>query len=463
MTGLGGNLVWWIGGFVVAVGLLVAVHEFGHFWVARRLGFKVERFKIGFGPALWSHRIGGGETEFALGSIPLGGYVKMLDEREGPVAPADLPRSFTRRPVWQRVLVLLAGPGFNLLFAILAYALISGIPTEMRRLVVGEVDVATPADRAGMKVDDEIVAVDDTPVRDAGELVIALVDRLIDAPQVRLEVRSPGRGMRDLRVELSASEQHALTDGDPLAVLGFGFWLPDERVVIKDVADGAARAAGLASGDRILEIDGMRVRNVAVARQLIERRGGSNTVFRIERAGREIELPVAVRTVTQAGRSIGKIGVSFDPRPEVARTAEFPASMLVTRSLGPLAALGAGAGTTFEMSKLTLRILWKMLTGEVSPRNLGGPVTIAKAAGDTARLGVLPFLAFIAYVSVSLAILNLLPVPVLDGGQILYQLAEAVRGRPLSDRAQMLGQQIGLAMIVVLLSFVLVNDLTRHF
>jgi regulator of sigma E protease len=462
LTGIG-NILWWTGGFVVAVGLLVAVHEFGHFWVARRLGFRVERFKIGFGPALWSRKLGGGQTEFALGAIPLGGYVKMLDEREGPVAAADLPHSFTRRPVWQRVLVLLAGPGFNLLFAIFAYALISGVPTETRRLVVGEVHVATPADRADLKVDDEIIAVDGVAVRDAGQLVIALVDRLIDTPQVGLEVSSPGRGTRELRVRLTPAEQHALTDGDPLSVLGFEFWLPDERVVIRDVAEGAARDAGLVSGDRILAIDGVRVRNGAGARQLIERRGGSSVTFRIERAGREIEVPVAIRNVNEGGRSVGRIGVSFDPRPEIARTAEFPASMLVTRSLGPVAALAAGAGTTLEMSQLTLRILWKMVIGEVSPRNLGGPVTIAKAAGDTARLGILPFLAFIAYVSVSLAILNLLPVPVLDGGQILYQLAEAVRGRPLSERAQMLGQQIGLAMIVVLLSYVLVNDFTRHF
>jgi regulator of sigma E protease len=463
LTGLGGNLVWWIGGFIVAVGLLVAVHEFGHFWAARRLGFKVERFKIGFGKTLWSRQLGGGRTEFAIGIVPLGGYVKMLDEREGPVAPADLPHSFTRRPVWQRILVLCAGPGFNLLFAVLAYALISGVPTETRRLVIGEVDVATPADRAGMQMDDEIVAVDGVPVRDAGELVIALVDRLIDVPRVQLDVQTPGRGVRELRLTLAEREQRALTEGDPLTVLGFEFWLPDQRVVIRDVAAGAARDAGLASGDRILAVDGMRVRNGPVARQLIERRGGSTVLFRVERAGRGLDIPVAIRSVVEQSHSVGRIGVSFDPRAQVAQTADFPASMLVTRSLGPIDALAAGVGTTLRMSKLTVRILWKMLSGEVSPRNLGGPVTIAKAAGDTARLGLLPFLAFVAYVSVSLAILNLLPVPVLDGGQILYQLAEAVRGRPLSERAQILGQQIGLAMIVVLLSFVLVNDFTRNF
>jgi regulator of sigma E protease len=463
LSGLGGDIVWWIGGFIVAVGLLVAVHEFGHFWVARRLGFKVERFKIGFGKTLWSRRLGDGQTEFAIGAIPLGGYVKMIDEREGPVAPADLPHSFTRRPVWQRILVLLAGPGFNLLFAILAYAIISAVPTEMRRLVVGAVATDSPAERAGLRSDDELLSIAGDPVRE-GNFVIELVSRLIDAPEVKLGVRGASRNEREVTLKLTEREQRELTEGDPLTLLGFNFWLPDQRVVIRELKEGGgARDAGLAAGDRILAIDGETARNADVARQLIGRRAGTTASFRIERAGEELEIAVAVRGVTEQGRSFGRIGVGFDPRPEVLQTAKFPDSMLVTRSLGPLDALAAGVGTTISMSGLTVKILWKMVTGKVSPRNIGGPVTIAKAAGDSARAGLLTFLSFLAYVSVSLAILNLLPVPVLDGGQILYQFAEVVRGRPLSERAQIIGQQIGLAIIAVLLSFVLVNDFTRNF
>jgi regulator of sigma E protease len=462
LSELGSNLLWWIGGFVVAVGMLVAVHEFGHFWVARRLGFKVERFKIGFGKTLWSRKLGDGQTEFAIGAIPLGGYVKMLDEREGPVALEDLPASFTRRPVWQRILVLLAGPGFNILFAILVYSLISGLPSETRRLIVGAVAVDSPADRAGLEVNDELVSLNGKPVRDGAELSMGLIETLIDVPEVTLGVRR-GAGTRTIDLKLTDAEQRAITGGDQLDALGYDLWMPDSRVVIYDVQEGGARAAGLQPADRVLAIDGAGVRNIEAARQIIERHGGGTLNFRIERAGRELDVAVAVRADTDGGRRVGRIGVHFDTRPEVAERAPFPQSMRVQRRLGPIDALGAGATTTYQMSKLTVKVLWKMLAGKVSARNLGGPVTIAKAAGDSARLGILAFLAFLGYVSVSLAILNLLPVPVLDGGQIVYQLAEAVRGRPLSERAQIIGQQIGLAMIVVLLSFVLVNDFTRNF
>ncbi len=462
MSELGSNLLWWIGGFVVAVGMLVSVHEFGHFWVARRLGFKVERFKIGFGKTLWSRKLAQGQTEFAIGAIPLGGYVKMLDEREGPVALEDLPASFTRRPVWQRILVLLAGPGFNILFAIAVYSLISGLPSETRRLIVGAVAVDSPADRAGLEVNDELVSLNSNPLRDGADLQLGLVDTLIDTSEATLGVRR-GSTTRAIDLKLTDAEQRALTEGSPLEALGCDLWMPDSRVVIFEVQEGGARAAGMKSGDRVLAVDGHSIRNLEAARQYIERRGGSTVTFRIERAGQQLDVPVTVRADTVGARRVGRIGVLFDTRPEVAQRGEFAAAMRALHRLGPIDALGAGVATTYQMSKVTVKFLWKMLGGKVSARNLGGPVTIAKAAGDSARLGILAFLAFLGYVSVSLAILNLLPVPVLDGGQIVYQLAEAVRGRPLSERAQVIGQQIGLAMIVVLLSFVLVNDFTRNF
>lgn len=463
MIALAGNLFWWIGGFVVAVGVLVAVHEFGHFWVARRLGFKVERFKIGFMKTLWSRRLGNGETEFAIGAVPLGGYVKMLDEREGPVDPKDLPRSFTRRPVWQRVLVLLAGPGFNLLFAVLVYTIISAVPTDMRRLVVGAVFADTPAARAGLKADDEFVSINGHATS-VGEFPLELVSRFVDSPVVTVGVRSAGRGEHDVTLKLSDEQQRAVTDGDPLELLGFAFWVPDQRAVILDVTPGGpAQVAGLQRGDRILSIDGLSLRNTFAAHEVIGARGGVTVPVRVERAGETLELPVTVGQVTEKGRTFGRIGVTFDTRPEVVQTAKFPDSMIVRQHLGPLAALEAGFATTGRMCGITVTLLWKMVTGKVSPRNLGGPVSIARAAGDSARAGLMPFLQILALISVSLAILNLLPVPVLDGGQIVYQLAELLRGRPLSERAQILGQQIGLVMIAVLLSFVLVNDFTRNF
>jgi regulator of sigma E protease len=386
----------------------------------------------------------------------------MLDEREGPVDPADLPRSFTRRPVWQRVLVLLAGPGFNLLFAILVCTLISAVPMQVPRLVVGYVAAGSPAARAGLHSDEEIVSLEGERVSES-DFGIDLMIRLMRAPQLTLGLRSQGGGVREVTVRLTESEQRVVADKDPLELLGFGFWVPDQRTVILEVQEGGGRDAGLKAGDRILSIDGRPARNLDVARQLIEARGGLTVPVRIERAGEELELPVAVRVVTENGLGVGRMGIAFDTRPEILQTAKRPDSMFARRSLGPVDALVAGAGTTGKMCNLTLTILGKMVTGKVSPRNLGGPVTIAKAAGESARAGLMPFLAVLAFISVSLGILNLLPVPVLDGGQIIYQLAEAVRGRPLSDRVQALGQQIGLAMIVLLLSFVLVNDFTRNF
>jgi regulator of sigma E protease len=309
------------------------------------------------------------------------------------------------------------------------------------------------------------VSIDGDSVSEA-DYVIELVSRLVDARDVKLGVRAfaSGRDEREVVLKLTEGEQRGLTEGDPLAALGFNLWLPEQRVVIGEVKeDGAGREAGLAKDDRVLAIDAMPARNIETLRSLIERRGGRTATIRIERGGRELELPVAIREITEQGRLVGRIGVGFDTNPATTKTAKVPEAMIVTRSLGPIDAIAAGVGTTTRMCGLTVKILWKMVTGKVSPRNLGGPVTIAKAAGDSARAGILTFLAFLGYVSVSLAILNLLPVPVLDGGQIVYQVAEAVRGKPLSERAQALGQQIGLAMIAVLLSFVLVNDFTRNF
>jgi len=456
------DIAYKIGAFLVTLGVLVVFHELGHFWVARRCGVKVLRFSVGFGRALATWRLGADRTEWVVAAIPFGGYVKMLDEREGPVAPQDLPRSFTRKPVWQRVLVLLAGPGFNLLFAVLVYSIISAVPADMPRLVVGAVYTDTPAARAGLKADDEFLRLDGKEVG-AGEFVLDLVSRFIDSAEVTLTVRSTGRAERDLTLRLSENEQRTLTEGDPLAALGFTLWLPDQRVVIQTLEPGSAQEAGLKIGDRIVAINGERVRNRDGAIQSIMRLAGANVPFRIERGPETLELPVNVARVTETGRSFGRIGAGLDGRPEVLQTAKFPDSMVVKRSLGPVDSLVAGVAMTGKMCTLTVKVLWKMVTGKVSPKNLGGPVTIAKAAGDSIRAGLLPFLALLAYISVSLAILNLLPVPVLDGGQIIYQLAEAVRGRPLSERAQVLGQQIGLALIAVLLSFVLVNDFTRNF
>ncbi|MET0281797.1 MAG: RIP metalloprotease RseP, partial [Steroidobacteraceae bacterium] len=432
--------------FLFAVGLLVTVHEFGHYWVARRLGFKVLRFSVGFGKALFRRTAGADRTEYVLAAIPLGGYVKLLDEREGPVEAHELHRAFTRRPHWQRILVLLAGPGFNIAFAILVLALLfwSNGVNEVKA-VVGTVLPDSPAALAGVANGDEIVALDGEPTAGQSEVVLGLLDQMTDDGRVQLTLRTAGGEQRSVLLEVADStERRRLTEPENLLTgLGFNFWMPPVPAEIGRLeAGGAAANAGLAVGDLVLAVNGTHVANFEELRSRIEALPGENVVLAVRRGSEELALRLDVGVADVNGQRSGRIGIGSAAR------VQLPESMVRHTDIGPLAALGMGAQESWRMTVLQAKVFWRMVQGQVSLKNLSGPLTIAEYAGDSAKSGVAAFASFLALISLSLGFLNLLPVPILDGGQVVYQLVEWVKGSPLSERAQMLGQQVGIGLLV---------------
>jgi regulator of sigma E protease len=443
--------------FLVAIGLLVAVHEYGHFWMARRMGIRVLRFSIGFGRSLWSRR-GADGTEYTISAIPLGGYVKLLDEREGPIDPAMVDEAYNRKPVWARILVLLAGPLANFLFAVAAYwvLFVAGVPAL--KPVVGDVAADSTAARAGLRSGDEIVGVGsrDTPTREAA--VLALLDELMNGRAIEVRLRDADGEMRSADLEIGGDRRALTEPGALLPGIGFDFWYPVVPARVGQVLPGSpAERAGLREGDEILAVDGEPVADFTALVARVQPQPGTRLELTVARAGDTLTVPVEVQAQREGERLIGRIGVQ--PAPPGA----IPEEMRALERHGPLEAVARATGKTWEMSALTVRMLWNVATGDVSVKNLSGPINIAEYAGFSARQGILAFLSFLAIVSVSLFVLNLLPIPILDGGQIVYQLAELAKGSPLSDRAQAVGQQIGILLLLVLMSFAFYNDLSRLF
>jgi len=455
------SLVWYLLWFVIAVGLLVTVHEFGHFWVARRLGFKVLRFSVGFGRPLLRRVAGADRVEYVVAAIPLGGYVKLLDEREGPVDPRDLPRSFTHRPSWQRIGVLLAGPAFNILFAVLllwGMLWANGI-TEVRP-TVGEVVANSVAARGGLKSGDEIRVVNGAAVTGQRDVVFALLDAMSARGEARLSVRGSAGETRqaDLRVGDPAERRHLTEPSELFHGLGFQFWTPPVPAVLGTVTpDGPAARAGLRAGDRIVAIDGVPMSDFRQIVDYVSARPGARIAVDFRRGGLTASAQVQVASEEVAGKRVGRIRV-VQPA-----GVSFPASMLLHTDLGAGAALARAGVEAWNMTVLQARLFWRMVLGRVSLKNLSGPLSIAEFAGDSAEAGVSAFLSFLVLISLSLGFLNLLPIPILDGGQILFQLVEWLKGSPLSERAQALGQQVGIALLIVLMGVALYNDIARQF
>ena len=443
--------------FLVAIGVLVAVHEYGHFWMARRMGIRVLRFSIGFGRALWTRR-GADDTEYVLAAIPLGGYVKLLDEREGPVDPAMVSQAYNRKPVWARILVLLAGPLANFLFAVVAYWVLfmAGIPAL--KPVVGEVEAGSTAAQAGVRAGDEIIGVGARATGTRESAVLALLDELMNDRAIDLELRDEAGNRREARLEI-AGDRRALTEpGALLPGLGFDFWYPVVPARVGKILPGSpAERAGLQEGDSIVAVAGEPVEDFQALVAAVQPRPGAQLDFAVERDGQALVVPVEVESQREGDRLIGRIGV------QPAAPEALPEGMRTLERYGPVGALGRAVDKTWGMSVLTVRMLWNVATGDVSVKNLSGPINIAEYAGFSARQGILAFLSFLAIVSVSLFVLNLLPIPILDGGQIVFQLAELAKGSPLSERAQAVGQQVGLLLLLVLMSFAFYNDLSRFF
>jgi regulator of sigma E protease len=444
--------------FLVAISILVAVHEFGHYWVAKKLGFKVLRFSIGFGKPLLT-RVGrdADRTEYCLAAIPLGGYVKLLDEREGEVNPAELHRSFTRRPIAHRIAVLLAGPAMNLLFASLLYAILAMVGTEIVKPVVGQVRLDSPAAVAGLQRGDQVIRVGNRNVADTEELQIALLRQFTDDGVVPLRVRRDGVE-RSLTLRVTEGRRLLTEPGKLLPGLGFDLATWTANTLVHAAPDGSAGArAGLRAGDRILAVDGQPIANGSAFVAIVSASAGRDISIEVERRGERLRIVAPVPRVIDQGRTIGRLGISLEEGP-----ISWPPGLMELHRLGPIDAAVSGVAKTWEMSALTLQMLWRMLTGQVSAKNISGVVSIAEFAGISAYLGVTAYMAFLAIISVSLGVLNLMPVPLLDGGQVLYQAVEAVKGSPLSERTQLYGQQIGIALLVVLMSLAFYNDISRH-
>jgi regulator of sigma E protease len=461
--------------FVVAISVLVAVHEYGHFWVARRLGFKVLRFSIGFGKPLWKWRgrvdkvenaisslpNDSDRVEYWLSSIPLGGYVKMLDEREGPVAEHERHRAFNRRPIPQRIAVLLAGPGFNFLFAILVYWLmfISGVP-GIRPIVEGVVP-GSLAEAAGLRPGDVIETIGNEPTATLEDAVLTIFDELLADGRIDLMVHGLDESPRSVELDVRGRVS-ALTEPDALFP-GLGFSLGAGALVPADIdridAGSPAEQAGFAPGDRVIAADGQAIEGWQQWVAFVRARPGETVATRVLRDGREVELMLVIGAVEENGVEVGRIGTWPIGRvPD-----EIVERIRTEQRYGPIAAVSRSVARTWEMSTLTVRLLGHMVMGEVSLRNASGPIMIAAYAGDSAALGLTAFLSFLGIVSISLGIMNLLPVPILDGGQIVFQIAEWLKGGPLSERAHAFGQQLGIVFLLLLMGVVFYNDLSRIF
>ena len=440
--------------FVAALTILIAVHEFGHFWVARRLGVKVLRFSIGFGRAIWRRQSGPGATEFVVSAVPLGGYVRMVDEREGPVAAEDLPRAFNRQPLASRAAIVLAGPLANFLLAIALYWVVFMVGEPGVRPVLGEVTPGTLAAESGFVAGDEILAVSDEATPTWGEAMGQLVERVIDAEQVNVTVRTAAGETRQLSLNVPAAV--ARSPDQLYDRLGLTPWQPDLDPVVERIEPGSrAEAAGLRSGDRVLRADAAHVATWQEWVKIVRAHPEAVIHLVVRRGADEIALQITPARVETAGGVSGRIGASARIPPEVEE------EMQVTYRLDILPALVAATAKTADYSFLTLKMIGRMLIGKAALENLSGPLSIAQYAGASARLGMAQFLKFLAAISVSLGVLNLLPIPILDGGHLTLYAIEWIKGRPLSEQTVMLCQQVGLFILISLMSLAFYLDLER--
>lgn len=438
--------------FIVAIGVLVAVHEFGHFWVARRLGFRVLRFSVGFGRAIWSRTSAKDGVEYVIAALPLGGYVKLLDEREGNVPPSEAHRAFNRQPVWKRIAVLLAGPAFNLVFAIFMYWVLFAAGVPALKPFIGEVAPNSVAAESGLRPGDQIIGVKGGRVETLEAATLGILEDLVDDGRIALRVRGSDGAERELDLVVGARARE-LTEPDALFPgLGFKIGRPRIPAVIANVREGSAGArAGLQPGDEIVGFDGQAIEDFSELVRLVEPKAGQQAVLEVKRDGRLMEVPVTLGAEEIGGKRIGRIGVEANME-----------QLFALQKYGIIPAIGQAANKTWDMSIFTLQIVGRIVTGDVSLKAISGPISIAETTGFAARQGWRTFLSTLAIISISLGILNLLPIPILDGGQILYQLAELVRGRPVSERALLVGQQIGIAMLLLMMTVAFYNDIARH-
>ncbi|MBT3204083.1 MAG: RIP metalloprotease RseP [Gammaproteobacteria bacterium] len=444
--------------FVAAIGILVTIHEFGHYWVARLCGVKVLRFSVGFGKPLWIKKAGVDQTEYVLASIPLGGYVKMLDEREGEVAADELDRTFNRQHVSKRFAIVAAGPMFNFLFAIAAYSLmyISGV--NGIKPYIGEVTNPSIAWSAGVQEKDLIMSINGIETLSWEKARLTMMQEAVDGAELHFQVQGKDLQIRDLRLDTRELNFLQEEQADLLNQIGLGMWRPQIPPQIDEVlAGGAAEAAGLKAGDDIISLNGNKVDNIRLWVDLIRGNASVEMPLVVRRDGQRVELLLTPRLKNDNGNEIGYIGV----KNVVVIPEEIRLQLLVVEKHGLVDATLEAIIKTWQMSALTLKVLGKLVVGEASVKNLSGPITIAKYAGLSAQIGLEQFFSFLAIISISLGVLNLLPVPMLDGGHLMYYCIEILKGSPVSEGMEAVGQRIGMALLMMLMTIAIYNDVLR--
>lgn len=442
--------------FIIALGILITFHEFGHYLVARWTGVKVLRFCIGFGQPIFRKRWGKDQTEWVIAAIPLGGYVKMLDETEGKVAPEDLPRSFNRQPVARRFAIVAAGPIANFLLAIVLYWLLFILGVHGMKPVLGPVEPASPAAYARFEPGETIISIENESVGSWQDARWTLLRYAVDqSSNIKVQTINKNGEINWRTLDLSQINPDQLNENFP-GIIGLTSYQPNVKPVIAQVlADGVGYHAGLLAGDEILAVNDTEIRTWMDFVQQVRTNPGRLLELEILRGNQIVLLAITPEAATENGKSIGKIGIA-----PVINQAEFDA-LLVTVSYPPGKAIQKAIEKTWETTILTLQMLSKMIMGDVSLKNISGPISIADYAGQSAQMGLASYLAFLALISVSIGVLNLLPIPILDGGHLMYYLIEIIKGTPLPDKIILMGQKIGLVMLFTLMTFAIYNDINR--
>lgn len=441
-------------GFVGALMVLVSVHEFGHYYVARRCGVKVLRFCVGMGTPFWSYKDRHG-TEFGLAPLPLGGYVKMLDEREGEVAPSDLPYTYNNKPVWARIAILAAGPLANFILAFVVFSLLAGFQGQTDAApVIGQVEKGSVAAQAGLSSGQEILSVDGVATSTRQSVLEQLLMRLGETGVVEMTLADPQSDMTfESEIPLNRWLSKA-QDPNPMDSLGFDFFYPNIKAQTVTQGD-PAELAGIQAGDLILGADDVDAWSRQEWIDYVKERPNQPIVVKVERAGKLLDIPVTPKAFTMDdGAVIGRVGVTlaYDAWPD---------QMIRHQNYGVFGSLSYGLDKTWGASVFVLVSMKKLLFGQISTKNLSGPIGIAKVAGDRAKAGFVYFVEFLALLSISLGVLNLLPIPILDGGHIVYCLVEAIKGSPVSESVQRMGFSAGLAMLACVMVLALYNDILR--
>ncbi|MCG8534006.1 MAG: RIP metalloprotease RseP [Pseudomonadales bacterium] len=443
--------------FIVTLGLLIFVHEYGHFWVARRCGVRVLKFSIGFGQSLVSWRDKHG-TEFVVAVIPLGGFVKMLGEPGSEVSGAQQAQSFAHKSVYQRFAIVSAGPLVNLIFAVFLYWLLFMSGVSSLAPYVGDVEPGSAAHKAGFQTMDEVIDVDGNATESWEDVTLALISRVGESGEVKFTVRPEGTSSTEERVIPLQQWMQGKVKEHPLKLLGMEPYAPAVPAVLGELIPGkAAERQGMKQGDRVLSVNDVEILTWKEWVTLIRDNPGVEMQVRVDRNGEELLIPMAPDAILdEEGNRVGQIGAHLDS--ELAKT-KYPDFMMREMQYGPIESVGKAVGYAWSRIELTIMSIAKMVTGLISLENLSGPITIAKVAGDSASYGLETFLNFMAYLSISLGVLNLLPIPVLDGGHLVYYLVEMIKGSPVSEKTQAIGNSLGLGLLVMFMGLAFYNDI----